>query len=234
MIAGKKIAIAGFGIEGVSCANYLGARNKVFVIDQKSKDQIDDYLWEKLKVKDIKFFWRNKLPKALDVDLIVRSPGVRPDSVVIKKLLGAKTKVTTPTNIFFDKCPCPIIAVTGTKGKGTTATLIYKILKEKFKDVFLAGNIGMPSLDILPKLKKDYFAVLELSSFQLLDLKKSPHLAVILMITTEHLDWHKDQDEYVDAKRPIVLFQTKDDFAVVNFDFENSIKVAKNIKSKTY
>ena len=234
MIAGKKIAIAGFGIEGASCVNYLGARNKVFVIDQKSKDQIDGDLWKKLKVKDIKFFWRNKLPKALDFDLVVRSPGVKPDSAVIKKLLGKKTKVTTPTNIFFDKCPCPIIAVTGTKGKGTTATLIYKILKEKFKDVFLAGNIGTPVLDILPKLKKDSFAVLELSSFQLADLKKSPHVAVILMVTSEHLDWHKDQAEYVYAKRPIVLFQTSADFAVVNADFANSTKITENIKSKIY
>ena len=234
MITGKKIAIVGFGIEGVSCANYLGVRNQIFIIDQKSKDQIDDDLWGKLKVKGIKFFWKNQMPKSVNVDLVVRSPGVKPDSPQIKKLLDKKTQVTSPTNIFFDECPCPIIAVTGTKGKGTTATLIYKMLKEKFKDVFLAGNIGMPVLNILPKLKKDAIVVLELSSFQLLDLKKSPHLAVILMITTEHLDWHKDQDEYVDAKRPIVLFQTKDDFAVVNFDFENSIKVAKNIKSKTY
>jgi len=234
MISGKKIAIVGFGIEGISCANYLGTKNQIFVIDQKSKDQIDDYLWKKLKVRDIKFFWENRAPEALDVDLIVRSPGVKPDSAVVKKLLGKKTKVTTPTNIFFDKCPCPIIAVTGTKGKGTTATLIYKILKEKFKDVFLAGNIGMPALDILPKLKKDSFAVLELSSFQLLDLKKSPHLAVILMVTSEHLDWHNNQDEYIDAKKPIVSYQTKNDFAVVNADFTNSKEIVRNSKSKIY
>ena len=234
MITGKKIAIVGFGIEGVSCANYLGARNQIFIIDQKSKDQIDGDLWKKLKIENIKFFWGSRVPKGLDVDFIVRSPGVRLDSTVIKKLLGKKTKVTTPTNIFFDKCPCPMIAVTGTKGKGTTATLIYKILKEKFKDVFLAGNIGTSALDILPKLKKDSLAVLELSSFQLLDLKKSPHLAVILMVTTEHLDWHKDRQEYVDAKKPIVSFQKEKDFAVVNFDFENSAKITIGIKSKIY
>ena len=160
MIVNKKIAIVGFGIEGVSCANYLGARNQIFIIDQKLKDQIEDDLWKKLKVKDIKFIWRNRVPKGLDVDFVVRSPGVRPDSAVIKKLLGKKTEVISPTNIFFNEGPCPIIAVTGTKGKGTTATLIYKILKEKFKDVFLAGNIGIPALDILPKLKKDSLAIL--------------------------------------------------------------------------
>src|SRR3989344_3275708 len=234
MITGKKIAIVGFGIEGVSCANYLGVRNRIFIIDQKSKEQIDDDLWKKLKIKNIKFFWGSRMPKGLDVDFIVRSPGVGPEAAVIKKLLGKKTQVTTPTNIFFDECPCPVIAVTGTKGKGTTATLIYKILKEKFKRVFLAGNIGIPALDILPKLKKESFVVLELSSFQLLDLKKSPHLAVILMVTAEHLDWHKDQDEYIGAKKPIVLFQSKNDFAVVNADFANSAKIARNIKSKIY
>ena len=234
MITGKKIAIVGFGIEGVSCANYLGVRNRIFIIDQKSKEQIDDDLWKKLKIKNIKFFWGSRMPKGLDVDFIVRSPGVGPEAAVVKKLLGKKTQITTLTNIFFDECPCPVIAVTGTKGKGTTATLIYKILKEKFKGVFLAGNIGTPALDILSKLKKDSLAVLELSSFQLLDLKKSPHLAVILMVTTEHLDWHKDQDEYISAKKPIVLFQSKNDFAVVNADFANSTKIAKNIKSKIY
>ena len=234
MITGKKIAIVGFGIEGVSCANYLGVRNRIFIIDQKSKEQIDDDLWKKLKIKNIKFFWGSRMPKGLDVDFIVRSPGVGPEAAVVKKLLGKKTQITTLTNIFFDECPCPVIAVTGTKGKGTTATLIYKILKEKFKGVFLAGNIGIPVLDILSKLKKDSLAILELSSFQLLDLKKSPHLAVILMVTTEHLDWHKDQDEYISAKKPIVLFQSKNDFAVVNADFANSTKIARNIKSKIY
>src|SRR3990167_8782873 len=234
MIAGKKIAIVGFGIEGVSCANYLGTRNRIFIIDQKPKNQIETDLWKKLKVRYIKFFFRDEVPKGFDVDLIVRSPGVRPGSTVIKKLLGKKTKVTTPTNIFFNECSCPIIGVTGTKGKGTTATLIYKILKEKFKDVFLAGNIGTPALDVISKIKKDAIAVLELSSFQLVDLEKSPHVAVILMVTSEHLDWHNNQDEYVDAKKPIVSSQTRNDFAVVNADFANSKEVVRNIKSKIY
>src|SRR3989344_4080358 len=110
MIAGKKIAIVGFGIEGVSCANYLGARNQVCIIDQKSRDQIDDDLWKKLKIKNIEFFFRGRVSKNLDADFVVRSPGVRPDSPQIKKLLGKKTQITTQTNIFFDECPCPVIA----------------------------------------------------------------------------------------------------------------------------
>lgn len=234
MIVNKKIAIVGFGIEGISCANYLGARNQIFIIDRRSKDQIDNDLWAKLKIKDSKFFWESQVPKGLNVDLIVRSPGVRPDSPQIKKLLGQKTKVTSPTNIFFNECLCPIIGVTGTKGKGTTATLIYKILREKYKDVILAGNIGTPALDVISKIKKDSVAVLELSSFQLVDLKKSPHVAVILMVTSEHLNWHKDQQEYVGAKKPIVSFQKEKDFAVVNSDFETSLKITNGIKSKIY
>src|SRR3990167_2680333 len=234
MIKNKKIAIVGFGIEGVSCANYLGAKNKIFIFDRKSKDRIDNDLWKKLKVKDINFFWENHIPRGFDVDFVVRSPGVRPDSPQIKKLLGKKTQVASTTNIFFDECTSPIIGVTGTKGKGTTATLIYEILRKKFKSVFLAGNIGTPVLDILPKLKKDSIAVLELSSFQLLDLKKSPHLAVILMVTSEHLDWHNNQDEYIDAKKPIVSYQTKNDFASVNADFANSKEIVRNTKSKIY
>src|SRR3989344_2271107 len=234
MITGKKIAIVGFGIEGVSCANYLGAKNEIFIFDQKSKDRIDNDLWKKLKVRNINFFWENHIPRGFDVDFVVRSPGVRPNSPQIKELLGKKTQVASTTNIFFDECTSPIIGVTGTKGKGTTATLIYEILRKKFKSVFLAGNLGTPVLDILPKLKKDSFVVLELSSFQLMDLKKSPHVAVILMVTSEHLDWHNNQDEYIDAKKPIVSYQTKNDFAVVNADFANSKEIVRDIKSKIY
>lgn len=234
MISGKKIAILGFGLEGVSCANYLGAENQVLIFDQKSKNEIEAELWKKLKAKDVAFFLKNQIPKNLKVDLVVRSPGVRPDSPQIKQLALSGAKVTSPTNIFFDECPCPVIGITGTKGKGTTSMLIYKILVKKFKNVFLAGNIGTPALDILPRIKKDALCVLELSSFQVVDLKKSPHVAVILMITSEHLDWHKDQDEYIKAKKPIVAFQKKEDFVIVNSDFEYSVKISNNAKSKIY
>ena len=234
MIHSKRIAVFGFGEEGISVANFLGKNNQITVIDDKLRNDIDKSFFRRLRTKNIKFFFGKKFPKDQGFDLLVRSPGFSPDHKKIKFFKKRGAVLTSATNIFFDNCPCSIIGVTGTKGKGTTATLIYKILKTKFRSVFLAGNIGTPMLDILPKLKKDAIAVLELSSFQLLDLKKSPHTAVILMVTSEHLDWHKNQGDYINAKKPIVFFQGKSDFAIVNFDFQNSTKIAKGAKSKIY
>lgn len=192
---GKKIAVLGSGIEGESSAKFLTEKGaRVTILDEK----IDpDYL------KDLDQY-----------DLIVRSPGVNPDL-----LENYKEKVTSQTKIFFDLCPGQIIGVTGTKGKGTTASLIYEMLKEAGKDTYLGGNIGVPPLSFLPKLKKNSIVVLELSSFQLVDLSKNPHIAVMLMTTSEHLNWHKDVFQYIDAKRNILKFQTEADLVVINKDY---------------
>ena len=157
-------------------------------------------------------------------DIIVRSPGVKRN---LPEILNAEKKgsfITSQIKIFFDLCPSPIIGVTGTKGKGTTATLIYEMLKKSFdsardKNVYLGGNIGKPPFDFLDKLNEHSIVVLELSSFQLQDLTKSPHIAVMLMTTSEHLDYHKDVYEYVDAKRNILRFQKASDFAIINKDY---------------
>lgn len=147
-------------------------------------------------------------------DLIVRSPSVRP-------LRNASSK----TKLFFDNFPGKIIGITGTKGKGTTATLIYEILKANGKNVYLGGNIGKGVFDI--PFDKDVWVVLELSSFQLIDLHKSPHIAVVLMVTSEHMDWHRDIEEYIEAKKNIVSHQEKNDYAVVNKDYPNSVEIGK-------
>jgi len=120
------------------------------------------------------------------------------------------------------ECPAKIIGVTGTKGKGTTSTLIYEILKAAGKDVYLAGNIGKPYLELLTVLNEKSLVVMEMSSFQLIDMGVSPHVAVVLNITEDHMDWHKDRKEYVDAKKNIVKYQLKNDFAVINKEYETS------------
>lgn len=209
----KQIAIVGEGIEGMDAKTYfeeLGAQ--VTTLDQK-KDP--NYL------KDL-----NKY------DLVVRSPGVYPD-----KLKNAK-QVTTPMQIFFDNCPAKIIGVTGTKGKGTTSTLIYEILKNAGLDVYLAGNIGKPYLELLNHKRslanfvgKSYI-ILELSSFQLIDLKKSPYIAVVLNITSDHMDWHKNQNEYLKAKANIVRYQSSTDFAVINEEYQTSKDFSKLTKAQ--
>lgn len=226
MITGKKIAIFGFGKEGLSAAKYLGTENLLVIFDEQIKD----------KVNGIKadFYLGKPYPDDLKVDIVIRSPGFRPDNPKIQKLVRKGTILTSTTKIFFDECPAKIIGVTGTKGKGTTSTLIYEMLKTKSDNVFLAGNIGTPALDILPQLDKKSTVVLELSSFQLFDLKKSPHIAVVLMITQEHLDWHTDIDEYTSAKESIVKYQTKDDFAIINQDFSRSKSFATKTKAQVY
>jgi len=193
----KKIAVLGEGIEGQSSAKFLkeiGA--EVIILDEKDDK---DYL------------------QNLDqYDLIIRSPGIHLNK------LKTKTEVTSQTKLFFDLCPCQIIGVTGTKGKGTTSSLIYEMLKKEGRDVYLGGNIGMPPLEFLDKLSPQSIVVLELSSFQLLDLDKSPFIAVILMITSEHLNYHNDLSEYISAKRNILKFQEEGDFAVINRDYPAS------------
>lgn len=233
MISKKNILVFGFGQEAISAANFLGKSNTISIFDDKERNYFNKVHFGKLKVKGVSFFFEN-LPKNLHFDLVIRSPGVRPDHPEIKNQVKKGAKVTSPTNIFFENCPATIIGVTGTKGKGTTSTLIYEILKEAKEDVYLAGNVGMPMLDILPKLTKNSLVVLELSSFQLIDLKKSPHMAVVLMVTSEHLDWHKSQSEYQFAKESIVKFQKPQDFSVINFDFDNSRNMEKLTKAKVY
>lgn len=193
----KKIAVIGEGVEGTSSVSFLRKHNAtVTVLDEK---QGDNYL------KDLNSF-----------DLIVRSPGVK---LSLLEKYVSKEKITSQTKLFFDLCPSEIIGVTGTKGKGTTSSLIYQMLKKQGFDAYLGGNIGLPPFEFLDKLNVHSKVVLELSSFQLMDLHKSPNLAVFLMTTSEHLNFHKDLDEYINSKRNILRFQKETDFAVINKDY---------------
>jgi UDP-N-acetylmuramoylalanine--D-glutamate ligase len=193
----KKIAVVGEGIEGQSSFKWLKAKGaEVTILDEK---QGEDYL------KDLDKY-----------DLVVRSPGIK---ISILEKFISKEKITSQVKIFFDLCPAEIIGVTGTKGKGTTASLIYEMLKKQDFDAYLGGNIGLPPFEFLDKLTVHSKVVLELSSFQLMDLKKSPHIVVMLMITSEHLNWHSSIEEYIDAKRNIVRHQGEKDFAILNRDY---------------
>lgn len=153
-------------------------------------------------------------------DLLVRSPGVHPTK------LPAGAKVTSVTNEFMAVCPAPIFGVTGTKGKGTTSSLLAEMLKAAGKTVHLGGNIGVPALDLLDKIQADDIVVLELSSFQLMDAKKSPHVSVCLMIAPEHLDYHADEQEYWDAKGNIFAYQTPADIAIYNKNNQMAMDLA--------
>ena len=220
----KKIAVLGLGVEGQDVVRFLlTKKTRIAIFDKKSVKELGG-VYQEFKKEAVDFkVGRDYLKNGLgEYDIIFRSPGFKlsmPEIAVTKK---AGTQISSATKLFFYLCPGKIIGVTGTKGKGTTATLIYEILKKAGKKVFLAGNIGQPMLSILDKLDKDSWVVLELSSFQLQDLEKSPQIAVVLFIVPEHLNYHKDVNEYIEAKSNIVSHQTKNDFAVLNKDNQNS------------
>lgn len=221
----KRIAVLGFGVEGQSICEYLPKSSQITVFDEK-KD-------ENSETRGIKFIF-GEIPALTDFDIIFRSPGIKPSH---PRLVEAKSKgieVTSATKTFFDLCPCEIIGVTGTKGKGTTSTLIYEMLKKEGFNAFLGGNIGVPPLNFLKDLTNDSKVVLELSSFQLADLEKSPHVAVILMTTSEHMDYHSDIYEYIEAKRNILRFQTQNDFAILNKDYPASRESDIHTEGKVY
>lgn len=217
-LRGKKIAVIGEGIEGKSSAEFLKKHGAI--VEIRDKNQGESYL-EGLE----KF------------DLVVRSPGV--NLSMLRKHVS-KDKITSQIKLFFDLCPGKIIGITGTKGKGTTSTLIYEMLKADGFDAYLGGNIGVPPFEFIEKLTPDSWVVLELSSFQLQDLEKSPHIAVMLMVTSEHLDdWgdrnrHKSLYEYIDSKRNILRFQTTEDFAIINRDYPASNESDNHALGKVY
>lgn len=225
-LAAKKNAILGFGIEGQSLARFFAESNIPFtVLDQKTFDQFTQSEQKLLLNIKSRILGNTYLKNLKDFDIIFRSPGIYRYLAEIVEAENFGVFISSPMQLFFDLSPAKIIGVTGTKGKGTTSTLIYKILVQKYKSVFFGGNIGKPAFDFLKDLTSDSWIVLELSSFQLIDLKKSPHIAVILMITSEHLDWHKDQKEYNFAKESIVRYQNAGDYVIFNQDFQNSKKI---------
>jgi len=232
MFKGKKVAILGFGLEGKDLAVYLlGQGADVSIFDKKNEKDLDFGGLDTNKITLI--CGENYLKDGLrGFDYIFRSPGVYRYILEIVEAESRGVKISSAIKLFFEKCPAKIVGVTGTKGKGTTSTLIYEILKEGGYDVYLAGNIGKAYLELLPKIKKESIVILELSSFQLIDMDVSPHIGVVLNITQDHLDWHKDLKEYVDAKKNIVKFQKDDDFAVINSDYETPKSFAKEAKGK--
>lgn len=223
-----KIAIVGYGIEGRALARYFA----------KHKHDITICAKEDLGGHIKKHKWSSKIGQRYlenlhEFDVVFRSPGV---AFLKKELNPVRGKLSSMTRYFFDKCPCPIIGITGTKGKGTVATLLYEILKIYRETdggkVFLGGNIGEPAINFLDSLSPNDIVILELSSFQLQDLEKSPHMAIVLGITPDHMNYHRDMEEYVKAKMNIVKFQRPKDFAIIDADNNRSFSFIKHTKAK--
>ncbi len=218
------IAILGFGSQGASALAYYQAQggHTLTVCDENTDLDLPNDVKKQLG--------KNYLDNLNEYDLLVRSPSLHP-----KKISEANSdhpaileKVTTNTNIFMEVCPSRnIIGVTGTKGKGTTSTLIATMLEASGFRAHIGGNIGTPPLEMLANdIQPDDWVVLELANFQLIDLHSSPHIAVCLMVEPEHLDWHTDVDEYVGAKQQLFKWQSQNDIAVHYANNKLSTRVA--------
>jgi UDP-N-acetylmuramoylalanine--D-glutamate ligase len=237
----KKVVVMGLGLlgGGVETVKWL-VKNKaqVLVTDLKTKSQLRDSL-KKLKGLPVNFFLGGHPKKIFQkADLIIKNPGVPRDSQFLKIARKNKIPVESDLSIFFRLFQGKIIGISGTKGKSTTASLLFHILKTAKKKVFLAGNIGQSPLKYLnQKMLKcsDVIAILEISSWQLEDmahLKKSPQIACLTTIFPDHLDTYRNFADYIEAKKLIFKYQTKNDFLVLNADEPITKKFAKEAKGK--
>ncbi|MDP4119194.1 MAG: UDP-N-acetylmuramoyl-L-alanine--D-glutamate ligase [Bacillota bacterium] len=168
----------------------------------------------------------------LEVEILFRTPGIRPDLPQIEQLKRKGTIITSEMDLFFELCPCEIFGVTGSDGKTTTTTLIYELLQSAGYTCHLGGNIGRPLIGDIEKIKPEDKVVVELSSFQLFDMTHSPKVAVITNITPNHLDWHKNVEEYTDAKKNIMKFQGVGDRLIVNLDNIPTREIGKEAKGE--
>ena len=209
-----KIAIAGFGQEGRANYDYWNSpEHQLTIVDERETiENIPEGVDTILGL--------GAFSNLTDFDMVVRTAGLSPDKIT------TNGKIWSLTNEFFEKCPAPIIGVTGTKGKGTTCSLIASILKADNENVHLVGNIGIPALSELKNIAADDIVVFELSSFQLWDIKKSPETAVVLKVEPDHLDVHKDMNEYVTAKAQIARYMTSEQVVYYHPTYEYSKQVA--------
>lgn len=222
----KKIAILGAGKEGMAMVRFLSDVGAIIEIRDRNYD---------LRTMNYELRTGSDYLQDLDqFDFIVRSPGIPWLTPEIQAARQKGVTVTSQTQIFFDLCPAHIIGVTGTKGKSTTASLIAHILKTAGRNVWLGGNIGESPIEWLDQLTVDDVVVLELSSFQLQGLTASPEVALVLDITTEHLDYHRDTAEYVEAKRQLVAHQKSANFAVFDADSLSIVHFAASTKAGTW
>ena len=220
-LQGRRVAVIGVGVSNQPLIRLLLERGIEVTACDKRTDLGD--FGREAGAKGCKFQLGEDYLKDLDQDVIFRSPGSRPDLPEFLAAIEQGSTLTSEMEVFCDVCPCPMIAVTGSDGKTTTTTIIAELLRKAGKTVHLGGNIGHPLLAETASIAPEDIAVLELSSFQLMNMKTSPRIAVTTNLSPNHLDVHKDYAEYIDAKANVFTHQNITEIAVFNADNSDSV-----------
>ena len=223
-LRGKTVSVIGIGVSNRPLIEKLLEKG-VAVTARDKKESLGE-LGAELAAQGCKLKLGEDYLKDIHEDVIFRTPGLRPDVPELAAAAARGSVITSEMEEFFEVCPCPILAVTGSDGKTTTTTIISKLLAAEGKIVHVGGNIGHPLLCDTPEMAPEDAAVLELSSFQLMTMQKSPHIAVTTNLAPNHLDVHKDYQEYIDAKANIFTHQSPKDIAVFNADNADSVTQA--------
>lgn len=215
-LRGKRVTVLGVGVSNRPLIDLLLSQGAE-VTARDRKESLGEY-GEALKRRGCRLILGPDYLRGVDGDLIFRTPGLRPDLPELRAAVERGSVLTSEMEVFFEVCPCPILAVTGSDGKTTTTTILAKLLEAAGKRVHLGGNIGRPLLADTGDMLSDDWAVLELSSFQLMTMRRSPQIAVVTNISPNHLDVHRDYAEYIAAKENIFLHQDRKGLAVFNAD----------------
>lgn len=214
----RTIVVLGLGVSNRPLVQLLLENGcRVIGCDRTPREKLDAEVLE-LEVKGAELRVGDGYLDNLPADLVFRTPGMHPNTPALTALRQRGAEITSEMEIFFEVCPCALLAVTGSDGKTTTTTLIAKMLQAAGKTVWLGGNIGTPLLPQVNEMHPVDYAVVELSSFQLMDMRRSPHVAVVTNLAPNHLDIHKDMEEYVEAKKNIFRFQKAGDVLILNHD----------------
>lgn len=216
----KRVAVIGIGVSNTPLIRMLLRADIDVTACDKSSREVLGVIADELESLGARLQLGEGYLDDLDQDVIFRTPGLRPDVPALEAARARGAEITSEMEVFFRVCPCKIIAVTGSDGKTTTTTIISELLKAAGYHVYVGGNIGKPLLPDAAGMEPEDVAVLELSSFQLMTMKQSPHIAVVTNVTPNHLDVHKSMSEYIAAKENVFRYQNRDDIAVFNYDNE--------------
>lgn len=230
----RKVALIGLGVSNIPLLEYLYHNHaKVTVFDNRSIEQIPKQIMNEITSYTFEFvLGEDNLSKLVGFDLIFRSPSCMPNQPALEEERKRGAIITTEIEMLMEMAPCKIIGVTGSDGKTTTTSLIYAILKEGGYHCYLGGNIGTPLFTKLEEMKPEDIIVLELSSFQLMNMAISPEISVITNISPNHLNIHRSYEEYIDAKKNIFRYQTEKGIVVLNYDNEITKQASKEANGK--